>query len=158
MSSRCTTFSRKSWFSPIRTTHKRQYTKLYSLICQTNIICLSLLNSVPSTIWLRGATVARLTPDQKAACSNHVGVKVFLDSEINLLLYWKSKLKSCVTCSNHVGIIDHFYSHIFFTPKLLNLHVPIMTKWILFSSFFSNNQYFMWNHWNAEILVKIDSK
>ena len=25
-------------------------------------------------IWLRGATVARLTPDQKAACSNHVGV------------------------------------------------------------------------------------
>ena len=27
--------------------------------------------------WLRGATVARLTPDQKAACSNHVGVKIF---------------------------------------------------------------------------------
>ena len=28
---------------------------------------------------LRGATVARLTPDQKVACSNHVGVKaVFL--------------------------------------------------------------------------------
>ena len=27
------------------------------------------------TRWLRGATVARLTPDQKAACSNHVGVK-----------------------------------------------------------------------------------
>ena len=26
---------------------------------------------------LRGATVARLTPDQKAACSNHVGVKYF---------------------------------------------------------------------------------
>ena len=25
----------------------------------------------------RGATVARLTPDQKAACSNHVGVKIF---------------------------------------------------------------------------------
>lgn len=24
---------------------------------------------------LRGATVARLTPDQKVACSNHVGVK-----------------------------------------------------------------------------------
>ena len=29
------------------------------------------------TCWLRGATVARLTPDQKAACSNHVGVKIF---------------------------------------------------------------------------------
>ena len=26
------------------------------------------------TARLRGATVARLTPDQKAACSNHVGV------------------------------------------------------------------------------------
>ena len=26
---------------------------------------------------LRGAMVARLTPDQKAACSNHVGVNVF---------------------------------------------------------------------------------
>ena len=25
--------------------------------------------------WLLGATVARLTPDQKVACSNHVGVK-----------------------------------------------------------------------------------
>ena len=24
--------------------------------------------------WPRGATVARLTPDQKVACSNHVGV------------------------------------------------------------------------------------
>ena len=36
-------------------------------------------------IWLRGAMVARLTPDQKAACSNHVGV-------INILKYnskWK---------------------------------------------------------------------
>ena len=28
--------------------------------------------------WLRGATVARLTPDQKAACSNHVGVKILV--------------------------------------------------------------------------------
>ena len=30
-------------------------------------------------IRLRGATVARLTPDQKVACSNHVGV---------ILLFW----------------------------------------------------------------------
>ena len=29
-------------------------------------------------IRLRGATVARLTPDQKVACSNHVGVKMFI--------------------------------------------------------------------------------
>jgi hypothetical protein len=28
------------------------------------------------TARLRGATVARLTPDQKAACSNHVGVNL----------------------------------------------------------------------------------
>ena len=27
---------------------------------------------------LRGATVARLTPDQKVACSNHVGVMSFI--------------------------------------------------------------------------------
>ena len=27
---------------------------------------------------LRGATVARLTPDQKVACSNHVGVNTVL--------------------------------------------------------------------------------
>ena len=26
---------------------------------------------------LRGATVARLTPDQKVACSNHVGVNAY---------------------------------------------------------------------------------
>ena len=30
-----------------------------------------------STQRLRGAMVARLTPDQKAACSNHVGVTSF---------------------------------------------------------------------------------
>ena len=28
------------------------------------------------SVCLHGATVARLTPDQKVACSNHVGVKV----------------------------------------------------------------------------------
>ena len=28
--------------------------------------------------WLLGATVARLTPDQKVACSNHVGLRFFL--------------------------------------------------------------------------------
>nr|XP_048682839.1 LEM domain-containing protein 1 isoform X2 [Caretta caretta] len=32
----------------------------------------------PALVGPRGATVARLTPDQKAACSNHVGVKVLL--------------------------------------------------------------------------------
>ena len=37
--------------------------------------CSSTSNSVVGQ-GLRGATVARLTPDQKVACSNHVGVKV----------------------------------------------------------------------------------
>ena len=36
----------------------------------SSIACLPLLFA-----GLRGATVARLTPDQKVACSNHVGVK-----------------------------------------------------------------------------------
>ena len=31
-----------------------------------------------TTVWLRGATVARLTPDQKATCSNRVGIKYIL--------------------------------------------------------------------------------
>ena len=39
--------------------------------------------------WLRGATVARLTPDQKAACSNHVGVN-------NIFLAWTT-LKTQMT-------------------------------------------------------------
>ena len=46
--------------------------------------------------------VARLTPDQKAACSNHVGVKLFLAEKqikqpalctINDLLWWKLSKK-----------------------------------------------------------------
>ena len=39
--------------------------------------------------WLRGAMVARLTPDQKAACSNHVGVKIilhFFQSHFDIIL------------------------------------------------------------------------
>ena len=32
---------------------------------------------IRTTKGLRGATVARLTPDQKVACSNHVGVNIF---------------------------------------------------------------------------------
>ena len=43
---------------------------------------------------LRGATVARLTPDQKAACSNHVGVKFLFwgwDSTIGRMFKRKRK-------------------------------------------------------------------
>ena len=40
---------------------------------------------------LRGATVARLTPDQKVACSNHVGVNKLCSSfpflKLNMSLF-----------------------------------------------------------------------
>ena len=39
-----------------------------------HIFILKRTRKVQFLIWLRGAMVARLTPDQKAACSNHVGV------------------------------------------------------------------------------------
>ena len=45
------------------------------------IIYYNLLDSLflsPPTSRLLGATVARLTPDQKVACSNHVGVNCFI--------------------------------------------------------------------------------
>ena len=38
-----------------------------------------------------GATVARLTPDQKVACSNHVGVNQFLFLHFFLHLYIKGR-------------------------------------------------------------------
>ena len=39
--------------------------------------CIFLLKPNDASSRLRGAMVARLTPDQKAACSSHVGVKFF---------------------------------------------------------------------------------
>ena len=44
---------------------------------------------------LRGATVARLTPDQKVACSNHVGVKANILETIycDIALSWVLWLK-----------------------------------------------------------------
>ena len=39
-------------------------------------------------VWLCGATVARLTPDQKVACSNHVGVKTFYDKTNSTVGKW----------------------------------------------------------------------
>ena len=64
----------------------------------------SSLLSHHSFVWLRGATVARLTPDQKVACSNHVGVifssftnwyvlmqkKTSNIAEQTQLFYWKT--------------------------------------------------------------------
>ena len=39
---------------------------------------IGLQNDMNAYHWPRGAMVARLTPDQKVACSSHVGVIVFL--------------------------------------------------------------------------------
>ena len=54
---------------------------------------------------LRGATVARLTPDQKVACSNHVGVIIFCYFDtliyfIQLLIAFKGKA--------YIAFVDFF--------------------------------------------------
>ena len=53
---------------------------------QTNSIALGLEVhlSIISDTRLRGAMVARLTPDQKAACSSHVGVKYFTLANLSI--------------------------------------------------------------------------
>ena len=49
---------------------------IHSLVSKIEMKCiLDITQTI--TCGLRGATVARLTPDQKVACSNHVGVNVF---------------------------------------------------------------------------------
>ena len=40
---------------------------------------IGLQNIMNAYRWPRGAMVARLTPDQKVACSNHVEVIVFIN-------------------------------------------------------------------------------
>ena len=47
--------------------------------------------SCKNTGGLRGAMVARLTPDQKVACSNHVVVKLYFCK------------KKCNACTGHMG-------------------------------------------------------
>ncbi len=56
-------------------------------------------------MWLRGATVARLTPDQKAACSNHVGVIKFFvfilpERENICFKYNLTQSSTCHKCYN----------------------------------------------------------
>ena len=45
--------------------------------------CYKTAARIDDRVRLRGATVARLTPDQKVACSNHVGVMFFLLNKEN---------------------------------------------------------------------------
>ena len=67
---------------------------------------------------IRGATVARLTPDQMAACSNHVGFK----SILALLLV-----------SYSIFIIN--YSLIYFLPDKNILIYLLLQKYIFIKSF-----------------------
>ena len=79
-------------------------------------------NGMECTARLRGATVARLTPDQKAACSNHVGVNlifVFLAAfklPINLI----SKCPDLLYRLQRTGSLQHhsFLSVVVITSAL----------------------------------------
>ena len=67
----------------------------------------------------RGATVARLTPDQKVACSNHVGVKVLFS------LAPRDKFGSEPNCLS-AGSQQKIFSYLFFSPeRLLVTHSAI---------------------------------
>ena len=68
--------------------------------CEWTVVALS---------WLRGATVARLTPDQKVACSNHVGVRFIF------LLYFSSLIFLLHSCFEP-QLIEHLY------PSFCALH------------------------------------
>ena len=46
-------------------------------ITSTGPLAVTIFPATDPSTGLRGATVARLTPDQKVACSNHVGVSTF---------------------------------------------------------------------------------
>ena len=61
----------------------------------------SLWQTQPTREGLRGATVARLTPDQKVACSNHVGVKHFFiwasyEKNLSMFLYSHCINRQCI--------------------------------------------------------------
>ena len=65
--------------------------------------CSPILSCLRSISWNktsgpRGAVVARLTPDQKVACSNHVVVKLYFCKKNVMLVQvtWAQKEKHCV--------------------------------------------------------------
>ena len=77
---------------------------------------------------IRGATVARLTPDQKVACSIHVG---FIFSIFGLFSYFYISLMSCeITIMPFVIFNIHKKP----TPSLssVNSHAIRASVWILF--------------------------
>ena len=80
---------------------------------------------------LRGATVARLTPDQKVACSNHVGVMhIFTDFLYKLL----SKITyNLIEIDNDLKYILNI-SIMFFHGRLISRIVYIMAKYLIRNS------------------------
>ena len=101
----------------------------------TSTIYLSFIQNATYRIRLRGATVARLTPDQKVACSNHVGVKVspfymttvlFKDNSFSLsddLPYWESSFEIYLVKKKRIPKLDQLLASVFLTG------ISILTKW-----------------------------
>ena len=58
-----------------------------------------------------GATVARLTPDQKVACSNHVRVNDFFLALFNFDLILDAPFQNCFTWSRKDGAHKLFKTH-----------------------------------------------
>ena len=71
--------------------------------------------------WLRGATVARLTPDQKAACSNHVGVKLLFSSSNK-----RRKLFNKMHASNEDWTHDLWFTR----PTLCHWAIEALAVWL----------------------------
>ena len=94
--------------------------------------------------WLRGATVARLTPDQKAACSNHVGViKLFCFPTPSKLLKGGGPTKNiyfaCLRLQKSFASNEDWTHDLWFTrPTLchwaieafISTSVKILTRWM----------------------------
>ena len=67
----------------------------------------------------RGATVARLTPDQKVACSNHVGVNFYFRFAHQLLDPESDYVKSIFLWRSQV-LAQLNIAQVFFTARFLN--------------------------------------
>ena len=83
-----------------------------------------------STQWLRGATVARLTPDQKAACSNHVGVRNILSD--GGMQRREDSQWSKSTRNGKISVINKLKQYIFSTAVLSPQQTKILWKVLRF--------------------------
>ena len=87
-------------------------------------------------MWLRGATVARLTPDQKAACSNHVGViKLFCFPTPSKLLKGGGPTKNiylaCLRLQKSFASNEDWTHDLWFTrPTLCHWAIEAPAEWL----------------------------